>query len=136
MQSNKTYEVLDHNIDTILAHYTNNSSYKCIIYVKNDVVIYSVYDNSTLIDTQVVDYFGSHIVKVSGNFALDSNGAVYKFIMEKILNNVADFNFAENSLYILSKDNKMYRVNVCVDTDGYFKKKLVNIKSSNNVKKK
>jgi hypothetical protein len=111
-----------------------------------DAIIYRKYDRSdhaSLIDTGIIDYDGSTIIKTLFNLVLDFDGNIYKFrygdgkfTIDKLLVNVVDYMSYNGNLYILDSEHKMFMYNsyhhniTYICDDGYFEKRVINTKSA------
>lgn len=141
-KSNKSLTVLDSNVDLIFLYGRQNGNH--IVYKKNATIIYSACYITTLANTYVIDYSGSEIVKSSGEYVLDSDNVLYKFVfvdkkyyIKKILSGVTDFNYCMFKLLILNSEHQICTTNchnygaVRSINGGCFEKKMCNVKSAN-----
>lgn len=97
------------------------------------------------IDTGIIDYNGSTIIKTLFNLVLDSDGNMYKlkhvggkYIMDKWLVNIVDYMSYNCDLCVFDSEHKMYKcayngdyqnmTHIC--DDGYFEKQIINTKSA------
>lgn len=144
LHKSEKHTILDNNVSSIL--YRNyQSDDHCIIYMKNNAIIYSRISNFTqLTDHYVIDYVGQSIIKSSDDFLLDSRNDLYQFIKDnkkvitkKISDSVVDFYCDSTCTYITDTENRIY----CIDKNnysrkyigvGHFGRSLRNTKSANN----
>lgn len=147
-ENDNSIVILDHNVSTLLYNEYRIEGKNNIICEKNNIIICLKYDKSSLLSTHTIDYNGSSIIKTLDWYMLDSDGHLYEFLLEnnnsvitKILDNVIDFNYCDQDLFILDTEHKLFRVNIedynltHIDDDSYFKKRVNVTKSSNNVYK-
>jgi hypothetical protein len=121
-----------------------------IVCNKNNLVTCLLYKKSVIVDAYDINYGGLPIVKTLNKLGLDSSGNLNefffhqdKFITKKILDKIVDFNYAHYYgivLCILNRDNEIHVTRDCVtikiDDDGFFKKRVCNVKSANNLTNK
>lgn len=138
--------ILDDDVNSIL--YVSSRD-KHIIYVKNDIIIYSKIINLTqLTNSYAIDYIGGPIIKASGEFILDSYNNLYtltcvngKYDTKKISERAIDFYHGFCYVHITKTENKIYSISTFDYNEnyidiGHFGKKYSNTKSANNVHKK
>jgi hypothetical protein len=137
-------KVLDNDVSLILYHNYKSDGH-CIIYAKNNTIIYSKISNFTrLTSDYAIDYIGQLIIKSSGDFLLDSDNNLYqfiidnkKFILKKISGYVIDFCCDTSYVYITDTEDKIYRIDKYIHdkiyiSNGHFGKPFSNTKSANN----
>jgi hypothetical protein len=143
-KSNNLQKNLDDNVDTILLHHVASHNRNCIIYKKNDMITCSEYYYCRVINSYVIDYDGSPIIKTLDYFVLDSDGNLHKFVsnghlfvIKKVLGNVVDFNISNEILHVLKTDYQMYQIDCHnysvshVREAGSFFRKIICNKSAN-----
>lgn len=141
-------KILDDNVSLILILCHNSQNNHCIIYVKNNIIIYSDISNFTQLSNHyVIDYFGRSIIKSSDGLILDSHNDLYqlvrddkKFILKKISDNVINFQCDSFHAYITDTESEIYRIgrytyNRKYIGVGHFGKTFSNTKSANNTYK-
>jgi hypothetical protein len=151
-KTDDSYVILDdYDVDSIIFYDFRNPG--CIIYKKNLSIVCSTVSNAILINTHIVDYSGSHIVKTQDCYILDSDDDLYTFVIvrhifdgvnneyyttKKILGSVTDFYFYNSRLFIQNSNHEIYKVNLhdystAYIADGSFKIEKFSTKSANNL---
>jgi hypothetical protein len=140
-------KILDNDVSLILYHNYQSDNH-CIIYMKNNIIIYSRISNfMQLTNHYVIDYDCQPIIKSSGDFLLDSDNDLYrlisdgtKFSLTKISDNVIDFFCDTSCVYITDTKSKIYRIDKSnyrkyIDVGHFGKPLLSRTKSANNTYK-
>lgn len=142
----KSYKILDNNVSLIIYHNYSKDCYNIIIYIKNNVIIYSCIN--TFIQLTYChnnNHVDNLIIKSSGDFVLDSHNYLYKVIMnnkevilKKISGDIINFYCDGTSCaYVIDTESHIhciseYDYNKKYIDVGHFGKKISNTKSANN----